>query len=54
MLYIIKDKTKNLIGQTKTKVIKICLTENEVLSFLGKVENLKHFKGDIEVERVIL
>lgn len=54
MLYIITDKTKNIFGTEKKKVVKICLNENEVLSFLGKAANLKHFKGDIDVQRVIL
>ena len=31
MLYLIKDETKNMLGQTKCKVIKVCLNENEVM-----------------------
>lgn len=54
MIYLIKDKTKNILGQEKKKVIKVCLNENEVLSFLGSVKNLKAFSGEIEVERVVL
>ena len=54
MLYLIKDETKNILGQTKCTVIKVCLNENEVMSYLAKKENLKQFKGDIKVERVVL
>ena len=54
MLYLIKDETKNMLGQTKCKVIKVCLNENEVMSYLSKKENLKQFNGDIKVERVVL
>lgn len=49
MLYLIKDKT--LLG---TKTIKICQTEEDVLKYLGQVENLKKFKGDIKIEKVVL
>ena len=54
MLYLIKDETKNMLGQTNCKVIKVCLNENEVMSYLSKKENLKQFNGDIKVERVVL
>lgn len=54
MLWLIKDKERNFLGQEKKTVIKVCLNENEVMSFLGSVKNLKCFKGDIEVERVVL
>lgn len=49
MLYLIKDKT--LFG---IKTIKICQSEDEVLKYLSKVENLKKFKGDIKIEKVVL
>ena len=49
MLYLIKDKT--LIG---IKTIKICQTEEDVLKYLGNVESLKKFKGDIKIEKVVL
>lgn len=54
MLYLVKDETKNILGQTKCIVVKVCLNENEVMAYLAKVENLKKFKGDIKVERVVL
>lgn len=55
MLYLIKDETKCFItGRTRCHVVKICLNENEVMSYLAKKENLKLFKGDIKVERVVL
>lgn len=49
MLYLIKDKT--LFG---IKTIMICQTEDGVLKYLGKIENLKKFKGDIKIEKVVL
>ena len=49
MLYLIKDKT--LLG---VKTIQICQTEADVLTYLGKIENLKKFKGDIKIEKVVL
>lgn len=54
MLYIIKDVVTELFGYTKTTVIKIVQDENEVLSYLSNPENLKNFKGDIKVEKVVL
>lgn len=54
MLYIIKDVVTELFGYTKTTVIKIVQDENEVLNYLSNPENLKHFKGDIKVEKVVL
>ena len=54
MLYLVKDEIKNMIGQTKCHVVKVCLNENEVMAYLAKKENLKQFKGDIKVERVVL
>ena len=54
MLYIIKDVVTELFGYTKTTVIKITQSEDEVLEYLSKPENLKNFKGDIKVEKVVL
>lgn len=54
MIYIIKDVTKNLFGREKIRVVKVCVSENAILSFLGSAENLKLFRGDISVERVVL
>lgn len=54
MLYIIKDVVTELFGYTKTTVIKIVQDENEVLNFLSNPENLKQFKGDLKVEKVVL
>lgn len=54
MLYIIKDVITELFGYTKTTVIKIVQDETEVLKFLGNPENLKQFKGDIKIEKVVL
>ena len=54
MLYIIKDIVEELFGYTKTTVIKIVQDENEVLKFLSNPENLKQFKGDIKIDKVVL
>lgn len=54
MLYIIKDVVTELFGYTKTKVIKIVQDENDVLKYLSNPENLKQFKGDIKVDKVVL
>lgn len=54
MLYLIKDSAIDVLGHSKTIVIKICSQENEVLDFLSKPENLKNFKGDIKIEKVVL
>ena len=54
MMYLIKDITKDFLGRQKTNVIKVCLTEDETLSWMADKRNLKLFKGDIKVERVIL
>lgn len=55
MLYLIKDvDTCKITGHSKTCVMKVCSTEDEVLNYLTVVENLKKFKGDIKVEKVIL
>ena len=49
MLYLIKDKT--MFG---IRTIKIAQSEDEVLKFLSNVNNLKKFKGDIKIEKVVL
>lgn len=55
MLYLIKDAYTCIItGNTKTRTIHICQNEEEVLDFLSVKENLKKFKGDIKIEKVIL
>lgn len=55
MLYLIKDITTCLItGHSKACTMKIVSTEEEVLDYLREVENLKKFKGDIKIEKVIL
>lgn len=54
MIYIIKDVVNDIFGYTKTTVIKTSRDENEVLEFLSNPENLKKFKGDIKVDKVIL
>lgn len=54
MIYIIKDVVNDIFGYTKTTVVKIVQEETEVLKFLGNPENLKQFKGDIKIEKVVL
>jgi len=55
MLYLIKDVTTSLVtGHSKSCTMKIVSTEDEVLDYLSQVENLKKFKGDIKIEKVIL
>ena len=54
MVYLIKDEIKEMFGYIHTSVVKVCLNEDEVMSWLSKPENLKLFKGDIKVERVVL
>lgn len=54
MLYVIKDVTVDALGHVHIKVIKILQTDYEVFEFLKKVENLKLFKGDIKIDKVVL
>ena len=55
MLYLIKDVITNTItGHSKSCTMKICADESDVLSYLSEVNNLKKFKGDIKIEKVIL
>lgn len=49
MLYLIKDKRPLGI-----KTIAILQSEEEVLKYLSKKENLKKIKGDIKIETVRL
>lgn len=49
MLYIVKDK--RAFG---VKTMAILQTEEEVLKYLSKKENLKKIKGDIKIETVVL
>ena len=39
------------IGST---TVKIAMTEEDVLTFLSNPENLKQFKGDIKIDKVVL
>lgn len=54
MVYIIKDVVVDLFGYTKITVVKTSMNETEVLKFLSDQNNLKKFKGDIKVEKVVL
>lgn len=54
MIYIIKDVVTEMFNYQKTTVIKIALTEEDVLKFLSNTENLKQFKGDIKIDKVVL
>lgn len=54
MIYIIKDVITELFNYQKTTIIKIALTEEDVLTFLSNPENLKKFKGDIKIDKVVL
>ena len=55
MIYLIKDvDTCKITGHSKTCTMKVCASEDEVLDYLSIVENLKKFKGDIKIEKVIL
>lgn len=55
MIHVIKDVVINPItGHPKVKVIKIVETEYDVFDFLKDPKNLKLFKGDVKVDKVIL
>lgn len=55
MIYLIKDVyTCVLTGHSKAITKKIAQSEDEVLRYLSSVDNLKLFKGDIKIEKVIL
>ena len=54
MIYIIKDVVVDLFGYTKITVVKTSKYEADVLKFLSDQSNLKKFKGDIKVEKVVL
>lgn len=55
MIYLIKDVVGNqLTGHTSSKTMKIAQSENEVLNYLSSIDNLKKFKGEIKIDKVIL
>ena len=49
MIYLIND-----IYSNKTKTLFVCQTEEEVLNILSEVKNLKKFKGEIKIIKVVL
>ena len=49
MIYLIND-----IYNNKTKTLFVCQTEEEVLKILSEVKNLKKFKGEIKIIKVVL
>ena len=44
----------NDIYNNKTKTLFVCQTEEEVLKILSEVKNLKKFKGEIKIIKVVL
>lgn len=49
MMYLINDVVNN-----KTKTIFVCQSEEEVLNKLANIKNLKKFKGEIKIIKVVL
>ena len=49
MIYLIND-----IYNNKTKTLFVCQSEEEVLSVLSEIKNLKRFKGEIKIIKVVL
>lgn len=49
MIYLINDEISKYI-----KTIFVCQSEEEVLNKLSDVKNLKKFKGQIKVVKVVL
>ena len=49
MIYLINDICNN-----KTKTLFVCQSEEEVLKILSEVKNLKRFKGEIKIVKVVL
>lgn len=49
MIYLIND-----VVNCKSKTISVCQSEEEVLEFLSEVKNLKKFKGEIKIVKVVL
>lgn len=49
MIYLINDICNN-----KTKTLFVCQSEEEVLNVLSEVKNLKKFKGEIKIIKVVL
>ena len=49
MIYLINDIINN-----KSKTLFVCQTEEEVLKILSEVKNLKKFKGEIKIVKVVL
>lgn len=54
MLYLIKDVVTDIFNYQKITTVKIAMTEEDVLTFLSNPENLKQFKGDIKIDKVVL
>lgn len=50
MIYLINDEINDKI----TKTLFVCQSEDEVLNTLAEVKNLKKFKGQIKVVKVVL
>lgn len=48
-MYLINDVVNN-----KTKTIFVCQSEEEVLNKLANIKNLKKFKGEIKIIKVVL
>lgn len=49
MIYLIND-----IANYKSKTMFVCQSEEEVLQTLAEVKNLKKFKGEIKIIKVVL
>lgn len=54
MIYLINDVCNGDICSNKTKTLFVCQSEAEVLEVLSEVKNLKKFKGEIKVIKVVL
>lgn len=55
MMYLIKDIiTSRITGHSSARVVKVAETEYEAFDFLKDEKNLKLFKGDIKIDKVIL
>lgn len=54
MIYLINDVVHDIFNYTKTTTVKIVTSEDEALDFLKEPQNLKQFKGEVRIEKVIL
>lgn len=54
MIYLINDVVHGSIITPTIKTIKVAKSEEEVLKYLSDSNNLKKFKGELRIEKVVL